>query len=186
MLLLMIGPRPKSFRNGLGRVTKTFARKKELSWLILDKKWLLVFDNVEEWSIIQTFWPTSSNGAVIITTQNPDLAQVTKSELHLKPLSVESSTELLFSHLRRTILSITNSEKQVASTIVEELGGLPLAVAHIAGYIDQSQSSLDGFLKEFYERQRGSEIWNRPASAATAYYMPGKLGTVWDIAIGSL
>jgi tetratricopeptide (TPR) repeat protein len=101
-------------------------------------------------------------------------------------LSAENSTELLFSHLRRTSLSITNSEKKVANNIVEELGCLPLAVAHIAGYIDQSQSSLEGFLKEFYVRRHGSEIWNRPPSAATAYYMPGTLGTVWDIAIDSL
>jgi hypothetical protein len=110
-------------------------------------KWLFVFENVEEWSIIQNFWPFSSNTAVIITIQNPDLAQFTKSEIHLKPLSVESSTELLFSHLRRMIVSIMDSEKKAANNIFEKLFGLLTAVAHIASYIDQSQSSLDGVLK---------------------------------------
>ncbi len=152
---------------------------------MVDTKWLLIFDNAESWSSIQPYWPTYSHGAVLITTQHPDLAQVTSLELHLKPLSTEMGTELLFKHLRR-VTSVPMDERTSAASIVEELGGLPLAVAHIAGYIDQSQSSLNGFLVEFYERRHGSEIWNGEPSASTAHYMPGKLGTVWDIAINAL
>jgi hypothetical protein len=119
---------------------------------------LLVFDNVENWRSIERFWPVSSHGAVLLTTQNPELAQITSCTIQLQSLFTNTAVELMFKHLHRTQDQQPTQDIDSARLISEELRGLPMAVAHVTGYIDQSQCTLTDFRIQFQEITQGSDI----------------------------
>lgn len=152
---------------------------------MLDSKWLLVFDNVEDWGSILPYWPATGDGSILIMTQNPEMVHFTKCHVELPSLSVEESCNLLFTHLSQNFTTASTSNKAIASSLSEELGGLPMAIAHVASYISQSQSSLESFRLQFRERLHGSQIWNAVPMATTGFHSCS-LGALWDIAIESL
>jgi predicted acyl esterase len=93
---------------------------------------------------------------------------------------------LLFKHLPRIAGNdVPIAEMAEAREISQNLGGLPIAIAHCAGWIDKTQSSLSEFSK-IYERREGSQkIWTH-GSSNTTYQYNKKLDTLWDIALHEL
>jgi hypothetical protein len=70
--------------------------------------------------------------------------------------------------------------------IVSELvGGLPLAIAHIAGYANSSNSSLQDFIDAFKDSRCSSKLWSGPPGASTFQYEKS-LAIVFDVALGAL
>lgn len=62
----------------------------------------------------------------------------TKSEIHLQLCAPKEGCSLIQSYLKRG-----ESEQEPATQLSVPLGGLPLAIAHFAGYIAKSQCPLD-------------------------------------------
>jgi hypothetical protein len=149
-----------------------------------DKKWLLVFDNVENWHDISPFWPSTARNrsAIIVTSQKMELSSWTTTELPLKSLKLDSGSQLLLRHLQRDHTA-SDEEKEHAMDIVDMFGCLPLAIAHIGGYISESKCTL----KEFKEMatQRYSFLWEGDAPA-TLYQYDKRLDLVWDFALEEL
>lgn len=52
----------------------------------LDKPWLVIFDIAEELSIIQSFWPRSAYGHILVTTQNSSLSMLAATAIAIEPL----------------------------------------------------------------------------------------------------
>jgi hypothetical protein len=123
-----------------------------LRWLAAqDDEWLLVLDNADDPSLDLAGWiPTCSHGNVIITTRNPEC------RLHAPGHSIELGA-MDHEEARHLLLSLSgavvneNSE-QLASTIVEKLGCLALAVAHAGSFIALS-STLEGFLSLYVQHR---------------------------------
>jgi hypothetical protein len=67
--------------------------------------------------------------------------------LCLNPLDTVSASDLL---LQLSYKEPSDDNVNAASSIVEKLGGLPLAIEHVAAYIDQERMTLDEFLV-FYD-----------------------------------
>lgn len=148
-----------------------------------------MYDNVESWEAIKDYWPRSSNGSIVITSQHSDLAQITGgSEVPLRPLKSTDGAILLLRHLRRfTQNTASASDMADAQAISETLGGLPIAIAHMAGFIDKSQKSLPEFMAMFQKREEARVVWEPNTKYASTYQYDGKtLDTVWNIALGEL
>jgi hypothetical protein len=143
----------------------------------------LVFDNAEDPADIRPFWPASPTGSIIITSQNPELSQLTKYQVPLRPLQSAEGARLVQSYLFRG-----GSEEDAASKLAAALGGLPLAIVHFVGYIARSQCPIDEIAESLKERLQSSQIWDMvdaSVSASTRAY-EHSLATVWDLALHRL
>ena len=150
----------------------------------LERSWLLVFDNMEDVSDLSRYFPLSCKGtsSVIMTTQNAQTYPVTKDflKLDIRSFGVEDGSKLLFKYLERQ--AIDESEQQAAEEISKFVEGLPLAIAAIGGYINQSRSQVQGFLENL---KRSSKVWTASAVGPTKQY-DKTLRSVFNIAFGEV
>ncbi|KAG9229297.1 hypothetical protein BJ875DRAFT_433817 [Amylocarpus encephaloides] len=122
-------------------------------WLQDTSDWLLVFDNVEDMSMVAPYWPTSisSRGYIIVTSRNPQIARAPLTlSRGVESFSIVDGTKMLLSELS----SYTQDEEIVASEITTKLGALPLAIHHLACFARDRQISLSEVLK-LYEEEEG-------------------------------
>jgi tetratricopeptide (TPR) repeat protein len=171
----------------------------ELSREFLDKtqkRWLLVFDNVNEWADIEDYLPTKTsvtNGSILITTRLSDLSPnpipTNYFRINLKELRIDEGRSLLIKGLRpelRHEKAQLHPEWRIAGEIAA-LAGLPLAILHISGYVKASGCTLAEFLELWNEWRRNS----LPAAAGDSL-APGSdsgnsaIQTIWNIGLGEL
>ncbi|KAH7408885.1 hypothetical protein BKA64DRAFT_570324 [Cadophora sp. MPI-SDFR-AT-0126] len=158
-------------------------RNNEVVWKWLsecEKNWLLVFDNVVNVKSIRGYIPAGSRGSIIYTTQSSDLRNISGSNIQVSSFNSEEGASLLVRHLQDD-----NYEEEQPRMASELVGGLPLAIAHVAGYINSSQSTLQNFMDVFKDRRIGSRIWSGPPGASTFQYEKS-LAIVFDIALDDL
>jgi hypothetical protein len=156
-----------------------------------DKTWLLVFDNVDNWADIEDYLPektSTTNGSILITTRNPDLAPapipVNYYRINLKELRTEEGRSLLIKGLRPDLKHELqrHPEYRIAGEIAA-LAGLPLAIMHISGYVKASGCTLAEFWELWNEWRRN----NLPAGATDDIAnSESALETVWDIGLREL
>lgn len=98
--------RVQAVRDWLGRSKYHIPIDNNIRWMMLsneieDKNWLLIFDNVESWKSIAPYWPPLAKGSILLTTQNPELSQVTKDRIRLQSLSPENGAKLLLNYFHQ-------------------------------------------------------------------------------------
>jgi hypothetical protein len=153
--------------------------------LSIDSTWLLVFDSVESYKLIRPYIPsTNPRGSIIITTRIGGLSWAPSgSHLPLRPLTIEQSRELL---LKRLSLPENTNTIPKDDDILKDLGGLPLAIVHCAGYMHSSKRNTS-FVHKIFSQSRvhsakifkGDEIPNQPNYNHT-------LETVWNFSLQKL
>lgn len=125
-------------------------------------KWLIVFDNADDPTVLSDFWPTAGCGSILITSRDP----MTHSHyffptagVELKGLPLEEAATLL-TRLTGNGNKITDDKvKRDTRAIAQRLEGLPLAIDQIGAIICKQSLTLSGFLdiykedKEFYKLQ---------------------------------
>lgn len=151
---------------------------------VIARIWLLVFDNAELLETLEPYIPmhTRTRSSVIITTQLPKFPKINGDFSRIEVLSLDQdiSAQLLYKYLERAAKD--EDEYVVACDIAEITGGLPLAVTTIAGYISESESSLEEFLEVM---KRSSNAWQDSKNTCIRNY-DKTLGTVFDIALAEL
>jgi len=123
-----------------------------LDWLNKYRDWLLIFDNVEDLELLQSFLPPARSGALLFTTRRSDFALLAPC-IEVEPLSQEDGALLV---LRRSGFSspyssqgqTTNLEVD-ARRIASVMGGLPLALDQAGAYIEETHCSFADFLHLF-------------------------------------
>lgn len=156
-----------------------------------DKRWLLVFDNVNEWSDIEEYIPVNmatSTGSVLITTRSPDLGispiPPNFLRIDLREMSMDEGRDLLLQGMGSGFKKgkRQHPEWKLAGEIAS-LAGIPLAVSHIAGYVKASGCSLAEFLELWNEWRRNSPPLriNDPSAQSNV-----ALETVWDMGLREL
>lgn len=148
--------------------------------MLSEQTWLLIFDNAVETARVREYIPASSRGSIIYTTQSTAFLNICKSNIHVKPFNSEEGARLMANYLE----SVAYEDEQLR--IVSELvGGLPLAIAHIAGFVNSSQSSVQDFIDAFTSRGGDSKLWSDPPETSTLHYEKS-LAIVFDVALGNL
>ena len=140
-----------------------------------------MFDNVDSIDVFNQFRPICDHGSVLITTQDPDIAATASLEIPLRSLNEEEGAKLLLSYLPQSDQIDPDGQ---ARSISHELGGLPLAIVHVAGYLRQSQIPLARFLKEYQATYSPKVADNDTSLYKTRYEKT--YSSVWTFALNEL
>lgn len=160
-----------------------------------DKRWLLVFDNALHWIHIARYLPNAlkhSNGSVLITTQAETLIEPSRNvtKIRLNPLYQQAGSEMLLSYLGRD--TMRDPEKDLAKEVSVFVGGLPVAIAHVAGYVTFSEITLEELIETFREWRKRTgiatdEADDLPASFREASFSYDEtLAMVWEVTLREL
>ncbi|MER5391371.1 FxSxx-COOH system tetratricopeptide repeat protein [Saccharopolyspora sp. NPDC002686] len=136
------------------------------------RRWLLVFDAAESPEDVRPFFPANGPGDIIITSRNPDWAEVAR------PLEVtlfeRSESKAL---LRSRGPEITEEE---SDALAEKLGDLPLAIAQAAAWRAETGMPVSEYLRVFDEKV--AEILD--VSAPNDYEV--SLAAAWNVSLEEL
>ncbi|KAH8820807.1 nb-arc domain-containing protein [Xylogone sp. PMI_703] len=158
-----------------------------------DKRWLLVFDNVDEWGDIEEYIPVNvakTRGSLLITTRSFDFGLQPMPpnyfRIDLKEMNMEESRRMLVQCIRPDLRNERirlHPEWRVAGEIAS-LAGLPLAISQIAGYVKTSGCTLTDFMELWNEWRRNTPMVRTvPGPAASSY---AALETIWNIGLSEL
>ncbi|OAA53932.1 Tetratricopeptide-like helical [Niveomyces insectorum RCEF 264] len=140
-------------------------------WLTTtDDKWLLVFDNVDNAADIREYLPTVGRGSVVVTTQDRDTADRLSqwSKIVLLEGMQKTDAAALLQQIMPDIPHEGMPHDNLEATIIDEFGGLPLAICQMGSYIRQTQCTLS----QFYDilQSRSDRFYCDTASIATLSY----------------
>ena len=143
----------------------------------------MIFDNAESWDSLEKFWPSRGCGAIIVTSQVAgSFAQAIRFRIEPKPLSLEESSRLLLDLMQCNHPS--NEDLVSAEHVCDMVGGLPIAIAHMAGYMFTSGTKPKE-LRQRLETEEAYDIWLKTKTWTTPLYEQ-TLESVWHIALREL
>lgn len=146
----------------------------------LGSSWLLIFDNADDLEVLRQAWPGDSRGSVLITTRDFDTARnPAPAGFHVQTFDDDTGSEMLLNLVGLDANVASNREK--AKAIANTLGGLPLALSQIGGFISQRKLPLQDFIP-LYERN-AAKIDSR-RTGVTNY--DHTLSTVWEMSLSKL
>jgi len=153
------------------------------------ERWLVVFDNVDELLDLQQYLPRNlleTQGSILITTRKMDLGRLTApsnyARIELSVLTLEDSQRLLLSATNVPFKTIKeHPEHKLAEEIANYAERLPLALSHVAGYIQVSGCSLSDFVELWKERRRHTTF--HPPTKASLTKTDKALEIVWNIGL---
>ena len=147
-------------------------------WLTNHNGWLLVLDNADDLNLASEFLPTTGKGHMLLTTR--DAATGSLANFEVDKMEKRESMELLLQRAKiltahAPLSQASEADQTTASTIVEEMDGLPLAIDQAGAYIEETQCSLSAYLKAYQKRrdkllrQRGAVNKDHPDAVATTW-----------------
>ncbi|KAJ5090976.1 hypothetical protein N7532_009660 [Penicillium argentinense] len=156
-------------------------------WLAHHAGWVVVFDNVEDLRLVASYWPRQfpQDSFIIITSRVSGISlrsgPLTDS-VKVECFSEEDATEWFWSQIDTH--DRDPAEKALATEIVKKVGCLPLAVNHMAAYIEGRSHSLSEFLYEF---QRDDSIAiGQYVAGANISYEEQNLAKAWELSLSGL
>ena len=141
--------------------------------------WLIILDNMDQLSLSPNIlklvfgpWQHHASGHILITSRRKPaaLAQDIRGFneeccLSLQYFTVEEGKKFIF----RRISNVNEEEmNEVAGKLVQQLGGLPLALEQAGAYIKSLPCTISQYL-ELYEKQR-LRLLNRQKAASVSVY----------------
>lgn len=155
-----------------------------------EKRWLLIFDNVEKWTDIEAYIPVNmdlTQGSILITTRiaelEPSPMPTYYFRINLKEMTPEELQSLLIHSLQPNLKHEKvrlHPEWKTAGEIAG-LAGLPLAISQIVGYVKTSGSTLAEFL-ELWNEWWKNNLSSRPRGISSNM----ALDAIWDTTLNEL
>ncbi|KAK6527448.1 hypothetical protein TWF694_004437 [Orbilia ellipsospora] len=157
------------------------AKSKVKDWLQETPcRWLLIFDNADDPDVLEDAIPATTSGSILITSRDSSAGNIIGAEtVHVQPFDSEDGHTAFKSLLKQKISSPVDIE--LAAKIVDQLGGLPLAIAQISGYINQQRYSLKEFLPLYIKN--ASKIDQKRVGKGSYEHT---LSTVWTLSLEQL
>ncbi|KAI4093626.1 MAG: hypothetical protein LQ339_007635 [Xanthoria mediterranea] len=142
-------------------------------------KWLVIFDNADKPELLRDFWPASGNGSALVTSRDP-LAKVylhPACGLDLQPFMREEAAYFL---ARLSANTGSNADSESTLVLSDRLGGLPLALVHVAAIIRRKDLNMKEMLEHYNGRALHSEIYHFMDPSPHDKYTH-TLSTVWEL-----
>jgi hypothetical protein len=165
------------------------------SWLKKTRKrWLLVFDNAEDETLLRGYWPVGAPGSILITSRKRYnfVKDIDRDGNTVQPFDEEQSLQLLWKILgpdwRRThiVEPFQETDDAAARRLMISIGGLALAIEQsailIMSRMDKPDMHFRGFLKLFWETR--NNLPPRPLGDRDA--MIQSLDAIWSMAFNAL
>ncbi|HJU01879.1 MAG TPA: FxSxx-COOH system tetratricopeptide repeat protein [Actinomycetes bacterium] len=134
------------------------------------QRWLLIYDDAQEYEQLRKLLPAGGTGHVLITSRNRAWGRVA-DPLPLDVLRREESVRLL---LRRTG---RHDEVGAAAALAELLGDLPLALEEAAAYVEATGITLPQYLRLAREHTADLFGFDRPSGDEQ------RVATTWSVAL---
>jgi len=156
-------------------------------WLERNKKWLLIFDNLEYDDTIRPYLPEKFNGRIIITTRStriergiPIILDVFEKDEALRFLKRRLSKD---EELNLELYKYSTNTFDIESKpLLERLGFFPLALEQAAAYIRKTKCALTTYLELLVE----SALSAFDEKYAIPEYYEKVVTSTWKIAIESI
>lgn len=136
------------------------------------RKWLLVFDSAENPDVVRQFFPASEFGTILITSRNPNWANLARP-LEIAVFQREESKELL----NKRGQEIDGDD---ADRLAEKLGDLPLAIEQAAAWLAETGMPVHEYLRLFDEKL--AEILSTSAPAG----YEASVAAAWNVSFDEL
>lgn len=136
-------------------------------WLATHSRWLLIWDALEDLSLLQRFLPAANPGQVLLTTRLQALGTFACA-LELSPLEPEQGALFLLRRAKLVQVSLREvapTEQAAAQDLTTLMGGLPLALDQAGAYIEETGCCVTDYLCR-YEQQRTQLLARRGEAAA--------------------
>jgi TIR domain/NB-ARC domain len=156
--------------------------KQWLQALAGDMRWLLILDNIEDFTLINDFIPAGGNGHILMTVRAQAVGTVASSRYRLPDMSAEDGALLL---LRRTgkfgsqvlLQDVAPADLVAAQKLSHLMGNLPLALDQAGAYVDLVDVELADYLEYYHNsrlrprllEQRGEPTMHHPDPVATTW-----------------
>lgn len=126
-------------------------------WLEVASNWLVIFDNVEEFTVVHELLPVSRcKGHVLITTRTQATGRL-NNRLVLKEMDADEGALLLLRRAKllppqHDLAQVSAEQRTLARELCEQLGGFPLALDQAGSYIEETGCGLAGYMERFQRR----------------------------------
>jgi hypothetical protein len=160
--------------------TKDKTEKLDDSGILPDlANWLLIFDNVEDLIMLRDYTPIAGTGAILLTSRDPATKFYISPNagIDLQPLDLQAADEFL---QKLAYQSSSDEEKKASLELVNRLGGVPIAIAQIAGIINQRDLTFAECMRLYEEEALIADTRSLALSPATVGY-EHSLATVWAL-----
>jgi tetratricopeptide (TPR) repeat protein len=152
------------------------ALKSATEWLRDHEGWLLIIDNAENPRLLLNLLSNTRNGHVLVTTRARSLGGLAHA-VQIEALNAPEAALMLLRRSRMlpltaTLQDATEEDVLLASQLVHELGGLPLAIDQAAAFLEETSSDIEEYLDAFRRHRyqllnrRGDFPIDHPAAAA--------------------
>ena len=130
--------------------------------------------------VLRHAWPANGQRSILLTTRDPSACYIPATAgFHVKPFEDDVGSEVLLNLVGLDAHSASN--KADARPIISALGGLPLALNQIGGFITQRKLRLTEFLP-LYERNSARINARKPGIGG----YDRTLSTIWEISTSKL
>lgn len=149
---------------------------------------MIIFDNVDEVKLTD-YWPASSHGSIIITTQRIDAVQRATSDILLAPFEEKDGSELILRLSKRKSQPADAETESLAMAVSNEVGGLPLLISHVSGFIgmpDDPKVALRDALHELQVPSSLKTIYAFDSTTSTNFQYGQPMSKVWKKALEAL
>lgn len=141
------------------------------NWLAASSGWLLILDNVEDATLLDTLLPTEYGGQILLTTRAHTLGSFI-DPVALDTMLVEEGSLLLLRRIRairlnQCLCDAPATMSTEAEAIVALLDGLPLALDQAGAYIEETGCGMAAYRERY--RARGAELLRLRGSSPGDY-----------------
>ena len=137
-------------------------------------RWLLIFDNADDLSLVQPYFPLQGNGSLLLTTRAHAVAALA-SPLQVEPMGVIEATHFLLHRTQR--LDATDEESNEATNVAIALDGFPLALDQAGAYIEETGCRFGDYLQLYHGHRH--KLLARRGTQSTHY--PNSVATTWSL-----
>jgi transcriptional regulator with XRE-family HTH domain len=137
------------------------------------QRWLLIVDNADDLSSIQSYVPRHGNGSILLTTRAQAVGSLATA-IPVEKMSFVEATQLLLRRAQR-VEHASQQEVHATQELVVALDYLPLALDQVGAYLEEAGCSIAHYL-QLYQRHR-SALLARRGMQATNY--PDSVATTW-------
>ena len=104
------------------------------------ERWFLIFDNADDLSLVQEYFPHHGNGSILLTTRANAVGSLATS-IEVEKMGFVEGTHLLLRRAQR-LRQASDEEINAAGNIVIALDHFPLALEQAGAYIEETGCSF--------------------------------------------
>jgi transcriptional regulator with XRE-family HTH domain len=139
------------------------------------QRWLLIFDNADDISLLSAYMPRSGNGSILLTTCAQAVGSL-GTAIDVEKMGFLEGTHLLLRRAQR-LRPLSDDEVSAAEQLVVALDHFPLALEQAGAYIEETRCSFAHYLHLYQTHRivllarRGMQSTNYPDLVTTTWLL---------------